>query len=524
MSSKIKREITPIDPLIQHLLSNDPYGKSNPTSKANYAKLWEALKKLSDHLLRKDAIQPSQIDITELTSLVGTEIQVNGTKLEPIVNFNDLIPAAPDEDHQSVAWQLILSGGKYYVSAYVPNREDIPYFGSTLFGVSGVAIAASADFPPYVGGASTNDFPVPVGGWLRNPVTLLDSAQVDAAMLIGIKDNGNYNGTIKTVIPPLGAAGVYSTRRGSIRLEEANPFRFSAALVGSVGSSMRSHVIEYATDDGSCVIGWQGSKQVLPATTTYFAPFTGATFDGAVNEGRAEIKCRFAGTVQKVLIRTNGTQPGTGSLVMTVRKNGAATALVKTIAAGDLAGLFANSTNTFTVVDGDRITFEFTNNAPANNSAFVLSVAVCILPTNPGTTSLLGMNWNTGGTPFNSGTTLYIGLFSSTLSTSATNHRTPLPRAGILNSFSVHVGSGALSPSVTFTIVKGTRQPDGTYVEADTAMTATYPREAAEGWIDFTGGPVTYAARDYLFIKGVTEVYGTSTRASGMSGEYAAEA
>ncbi len=62
-----------------------------------------------------------------------------------------------------------------------------------------------------------------------------------------------------------------------------------------------------------------------------------------------------AGTFRWAYIRTGSTQSGTGSLVVTYRKNAADQALVITIAASSTAGVYSDLTNTFTGVAGDTV-------------------------------------------------------------------------------------------------------------------------------------------------------------------------
>jgi hypothetical protein len=67
------------------------------------------------------------------------------------------------------------------------------------------------------------------------------------------------------------------------------------------------------------------------------------------------------------LMSTN--QPATGSLVLTIRKNSADTALVITVAAGSVAGTYSNTSNSATFVAGDLMAIKFTNNASTNSGS-----------------------------------------------------------------------------------------------------------------------------------------------------------
>lgn len=97
---------------------------------------------------------------------------------------------------------------------------------------------------------------------------------------------------------------------------------------------------------------------IAASTTAWATPFGGST--GASETGQVTTR---AGTLKNAYVRIATAQPGTGSLVMTVRVNGVDTSIVITIAAGAAAGTYSNTANTATVAAGDRIAFRLVNNA-----------------------------------------------------------------------------------------------------------------------------------------------------------------
>lgn len=62
-------------------------------------------------------------------------------------------------------------------------------------------------------------------------------------------------------------------------------------------------------------------------------------------------------------------QTGTGSLVFTLRKNGADTALTITVPAGGSLGVYSNTSNTVTYSAGDLISVSIVNNGSASSGA-----------------------------------------------------------------------------------------------------------------------------------------------------------
>jgi hypothetical protein len=79
------------------------------------------------------------------------------------------------------------------------------------------------------------------------------------------------------------------------------------------------------------------------------------------------MKMQAAGSVRNLcILMIDGTQPGTGAFTVSLRKNGADTALVATIAAGATVTTptpTCNTSNTVTFASGDLIDLKFTNSA-----------------------------------------------------------------------------------------------------------------------------------------------------------------
>jgi hypothetical protein len=82
-----------------------------------------------------------------------------------------------------------------------------------------------------------------------------------------------------------------------------------------------------------------------------------------------------AGTIKNFYVNTHSAQSGTGTLVLTLRKNASNTTVVVTVSAGAAAGTFSDTTHSFSVVAGDLLTFSVVNNASAT-SAQISGVSV----------------------------------------------------------------------------------------------------------------------------------------------------
>ena len=88
---------------------------------------------------------------------------------------------------------------------------------------------------------------------------------------------------------------------------------------------------------------------IIAISTTYL----GIGVGNASTSETTRRTCVVAGTVSRLFLRTAGVM--TGSMAITLMKNGVATAMTFTIAATSAGALYSTTSNTFTVVDGDEL-------------------------------------------------------------------------------------------------------------------------------------------------------------------------
>ena len=88
----------------------------------------------------------------------------------------------------------------------------------------------------------------------------------------------------------------------------------------------------------------------IPIGTTFYIGI-GANTNTSTEIARRT--CVVAGTVTYFYLRTVAAM--TGSMAITLMKNGVATAMAFTIAATSAGALYSTTLNTFTVVDGDEL-------------------------------------------------------------------------------------------------------------------------------------------------------------------------
>jgi hypothetical protein len=107
------------------------------------------------------------------------------------------------------------------------------------------------------------------------------------------------------------------------------------------------------------VLADSAGDATVPASTTYYLGFGGQL---GATEDIVKVPAPYAGTVRNFRVQVQA-QPASGSLVFTLRKNNADTAITATQAAGASAALLADTTNSVSVAAGDFLSLKVANNA-----------------------------------------------------------------------------------------------------------------------------------------------------------------
>jgi hypothetical protein len=111
--------------------------------------------------------------------------------------------------------------------------------------------------------------------------------------------------------------------------------------------------------------GTLGVATIAASTTTYGGQ--GSESFNTTEANRVFMVPR-AGTMRDFYVRTNNTQPASGSLVATIRRNAADTSIAATVAAGAAFGTVSNVANTATCSAGDFLALKFVNNATGTSA------------------------------------------------------------------------------------------------------------------------------------------------------------
>ncbi len=182
----------------------------------------------------------------------------------------------------------------------------------------------------------------------------------------------------------------WSSTTASNATKDAGLARVSAGSVkvtngstgyGSLDASGYSLSGVAVTNLGAFLSSGNGSGVSVSAGSTVYGTFavvgnntTGPTFQAT--ESLRQMLAPAAATLRNFYVRTGTAQPGDGSLVVTVRVNGADTGLTITVAAGAGAGTFSDTTHTASVAAGDLISFSVVNNSPTTGAATLTQWAV----------------------------------------------------------------------------------------------------------------------------------------------------
>jgi len=141
-------------------------------------------------------------------------------------------------------------------------------------------------------------------------------------------------------------------------------------------SILGSGNIPIATTDSTVFSGNPNATQ--GANSTAYWCISGSLAPSSTENFR-NIVMPVAGTLKNLYIRNGTTQSGTGSMVFTLRKNGADTAMTVTFTNADGAtATKSDTTNTVSVVAGDLICIKGVNNAPSSASGNIVSFSILL--------------------------------------------------------------------------------------------------------------------------------------------------
>ena len=172
-------------------------------------------------------------------------------------------------------------------------------------------------------------------------------AQVTADLSVAVGDSGS--GGTKGLVPAPAAGD---------------------AAAGKFLKADMTYAVPSGGGGAGCIVIFPTDGSTAASTTTWNQAFYKNPL-AAANEGRNRTYLPLGGTISKMKLWVNqsgNAQPASGSLVITLYKNGAATALTITIAASaTVTTVQVDNTNTVTVSEADYLHLVIQNNATATS-------------------------------------------------------------------------------------------------------------------------------------------------------------
>lgn len=118
------------------------------------------------------------------------------------------------------------------------------------------------------------------------------------------------------------------------------------------------------------------NASVGASLTQFVGPISSPVF--VATEPEAQFIMPIGGVLKNLYVATSTAQPASGSMTVTLRKNGAGTALAITLAASATSGVASNTTARVTVAAGDLVSVRFLNSA-TDPSAQVISFSLQLM-------------------------------------------------------------------------------------------------------------------------------------------------
>lgn len=233
------------------------------------------------------------------------------------------------------------------------------------------------------GAAAEVQFCLPIAGRIYNLYVYIAANTLDGNCVITFRVNGAASALALTI--GAGVTGVQSETATIVTTAAYDDVGFeidtTAATVGTISINSISCIFESTADGAtdtksySCLVNSQVTATSRPAgVTQYSIPF-GRWLP--ISQGTERfLVLPFACTAEQLFVQV---EPNSldGNAVITVRREGANTAITLTIAAGD-TGFFSDEVNTQAFAEGERIGFQLDTTAAGSGNIVIHSVS-CVV-------------------------------------------------------------------------------------------------------------------------------------------------
>ncbi len=449
------------------------------------------------------ALIPTAFGSSIVQPTAGGGVDVNGAPVAS-PDFNDTTPAA-GAGRINLAWSVSGSNisGQYSLD---PAIEVIgSSFGSWVH-TGQTAVAAFSR--PFAGTKNTltQEAIIPDTGWIRSLFVTMSATLVQGHAITATVFKNNAATNLTLTIPPGSAAGAFSNLETFIRVFESDQIIVEFDNVNTGNSvTISSWSLDWASDNAASLIGTSPPDLTNVAGTTQF--YTPCDDNRSTAESQVQIPWPVAGTFSKMYVRTDSTQPATGTFDMILRVNGANSTLRVDVPAGALTGAYSDPTNSVAVSQADLIDFAFVNNA-ASTSAQISSLLTRFV-VGTGSSVLCG---NHGSLP-SAGTTIHMAPFGQTEPTVPTQTDFAVTRSGTIQNLHILTRAAANADGG----VTATFQKNG----VDTTLLVNVPALAAAGTFADTVNSFTVVRGDLVRVKFVSNSGSNGPNMGGWGAEFA---
>ena len=323
--------------------------------------------------------------------------------------------------------------------------SDLTILGGVVGGNSGLNSASS---PGAFVGNGTGNVKTVITPMSLGPLAmcLRTNPTNGASITLGVSKfiNGATNGLTENTVTYLSgdtASCLQATLPGRVFFDRGEEIRFIQSIFGSsppIVSGFAASVYGAAVQP----LGVGLTGLIATGVTTYTN--VGAVSE-ATTEGERGMVAPVDMTFRNLCVRTSTTQPGTGTLTITVRDTGAPTSLAVVIPVSGTAGTYCDTVNTAVYTQADWWSVELVN-AAGTNSANVNYIGWEAVSLGSGASAIL---------PFPvyditvASTTEYSAMYAQdNLNATETNSLAPISRAGTIGNFFCYVETAAAADQI----------------------------------------------------------------------------
>ena len=377
--------------------------------------------------------------------------------------------------------------------------------GAFVYGLLGNGDTAGRNLEMFHGG---NSYPNcgagsfwPIAGSFRN-ITISSAQSQPNGMItragFNVDCTGIYQGAIGpmkdswAVISPGATAGTFvaANPNAYVHVNQLGQVQLATTRASTSGTGARYNGLsaEFVADSGTWSVWGNFLQNTIGSNTTSFNGFYNSA--GFTTENVVAIPIPVAGTFQYLLTNMTGAN-GAAALTITLRKNGADSALVDTVDASGAAGPGYDFTHTVSVAAGDYVALKYSMGAAMSGT--ISGTLVGFTPAT-GTTAIIG--GNIAGNQVST-TAQFCGPLSSDRQTTEADVRAGMPRAGTASKLYVYIANGVpAGQTVTVALEKN---------GADSALGCTIPAGSGPGvFACDTSDTVPYAKGDNFSLKYLT--------------------